>query len=126
MTLLETKRVQKLAATLTELIEVLTKEVEVRTALMIAELTETTASQIELEKEQEKQSQSKGMMQAPYGYCPLCWAIGIKRSRQLGMDECKAGHKYPSKDAIPMQVVIVDQLSKMANETKEASHVDTS
>lgn len=39
-----------------------------------------------------------------YGYCPHCNAPGINRERRInGDDICKKGHKYPSKDALPIE-----------------------
>lgn len=36
----------------------------------------------------------------PYGYCPICGGIGVKRERRLGgNDICVAGHTYPSAEA---------------------------
>lgn len=36
----------------------------------------------------------------PYGFCPHCAAPGISRERRPnGNDECKNGHRYPSRSA---------------------------
>ena len=41
-------------------------------------------------------------MTHPYGYCPICGAMGISRERRLnGNDKCDDGHTYPSRDATP-------------------------
>jgi len=37
---------------------------------------------------------------APYGYCPICAALGKERERRAnGDDRCENGHTYPSRDA---------------------------
>jgi len=37
----------------------------------------------------------------PYGYCPICGALGVSRERRLdGDDMCENKHKYKSKAAI--------------------------
>ena len=37
----------------------------------------------------------------PYGYCPICGAIGVLRERRLnGNDTCENGHVYASRDAV--------------------------
>ncbi|KPK72264.1 MAG: hypothetical protein AMJ84_04570 [Acidithiobacillales bacterium SM23_46] len=39
---------------------------------------------------------------APYGYCPLCGAVGVSRERRPdGNDRCVNGHEYPSSRAEP-------------------------
>lgn len=39
---------------------------------------------------------------APYGYCPLCGAVGVSRERRPnGNDKCANGHTYPSLEAVP-------------------------
>jgi len=39
---------------------------------------------------------------APYGYCPVCGAVGVSRERRPdGDDACANGHKYPSARAEP-------------------------
>jgi hypothetical protein len=39
---------------------------------------------------------------APYGYCPLCGAVGVSRERRPdGNDKCANGHTYPSDRAEP-------------------------
>ena len=36
----------------------------------------------------------------PYGYCPVCGAVGVQRERgPFGNDTCMAGHTYPSAKA---------------------------
>ncbi len=38
---------------------------------------------------------------APYGYCPLCGALGVSRERRPnGNDKCANGHTYPSRTAV--------------------------
>ena len=40
---------------------------------------------------------------APYGYCPICGLEGATRERRMnGDDTCVASHKYPSRDAVPV------------------------
>lgn len=39
---------------------------------------------------------------APYGYCPVCGAVGVSRERRPdGNDKCASGHVYPSARAEP-------------------------
>lgn len=39
---------------------------------------------------------------APYGYCPLCGAVGVERERRPnGNDKCANGHVYASDRAEP-------------------------
>lgn len=39
---------------------------------------------------------------APYGYCPVCGAVGVSRERRPnGDDKCANGHTYPSLKAEP-------------------------
>lgn len=39
---------------------------------------------------------------APYGYCPLCGAVGVSRERRPdGDDKCANGHTYKSVKAEP-------------------------
>lgn len=43
---------------------------------------------------------------APYGYCPECGALGVMRERRPGGDDkCANGHSYPSRNAHKAQQV---------------------
>ena len=91
--------VQGLVEAMVNYLLVSTKEIEVRTALMGIEYQEIVAKQEQEQKTGEKQGQGQGMMQAPFGYCPKCGEAGTSRSRG-GMDICKGGHSYSSKQAV--------------------------
>ena len=43
---------------------------------------------------------NRGMMRAPFGYCPECGAEGIGRSKETGNDKCASGHYYQSHLAV--------------------------
>lgn len=42
------------------------------------------------------------MSKAPYGYCPICHAKGVSRTRCMSCssDTCENGHKYMAKEAL--------------------------
>lgn len=59
------------------------------------------------------------MSDAPYGYCPVCKAKGVTRTRCMSCssDTCENGHKYMAKEAL---IEIVEPLpSKSFKEWKK-------
>ena len=58
----------------------------------------------EEEARKQKEQEPKGMMKAPYGFCPKCRSEGVHRTRK-GIDTCARGHVYESKRAVSMSKV---------------------
>lgn len=96
-----------------EYLAALTKESDIRIALMLAELEEAGVKAEQAEKEAAKASGAVGMMAAPYGYCPACGEANLWRIRspdprepasRSGMaplvDACPNGHRHPSSQSL--------------------------
>lgn len=52
------------------------------------------------EETKRKESEPKGTMKAPFGYCPDCGEVGVSRDLHNQQDGCKNGHLYPSGNAV--------------------------
>lgn len=49
-----------------------------------------------------------GRLKMGYGFCPICGEEGVLRERRPdGNDNCKNGHVYPSKSALPSKDIKV-------------------
>ncbi len=59
------------------------------------------------------------MIEAPYGFCPICFAPGKERTRartlEESVDKCQRGHEYPTNSAIPSEQYQTEEL-RLKNE----------
>jgi len=113
-------------------LDALTRELRVRTDLHKAE-TQAILSQLGSEAKQAEVEDKtyKGMMRAPFGYCPKCGEPGMNRERAAGFlphgreiefwDVCSNAHNYLSSKSITANnaAILKQKMQEQRSEEKK-------
>ena len=107
MNTLEEREVIALVVQASKCLEALTRKFKAEA--MSAEYSATLVQQQmrtaeEEEVKKQKEQEPKGMIKCPFGFCPICGAVGTDRQRngRITTDTCAEGHSYESTDAVPL------------------------
>ncbi len=111
MNTLEEREVIALVVQASKCLEALTRKFKAEAmsaecqAKIAQQQTEIALIQAEEEAERKRKEQEpKGMIKCPFGFCPICGAVGTDRQRSGAVitDTCAEGHSYESTDAVPL------------------------